>query len=446
MNTNTYVTEVSMTAVKVGIMGVGTVGRGTIELLTNNRCEIEKKLEKRIELLIVASRNIFQKNILLPTHTIITEDIFEVVDHPEVEVVVELIGGSAVAKEAVLQAIKNGKHVITANKKLLAEYGNEIFAAAEANKVMVKFEASVAGGIPIIKVLRESLAANHIAWIAGIINGTSNFILSKMKDRGASFEAALAEAQQLGYAEADPTFDVDGQDAGHKITLLSALAFGIPIDFSYCYLEGITHLQNEDIRYANELGYEVKLLSIAKKTPAGIELRVHPTLIPQSHLLSQVAGVMNAVCVKGNVVGELLCCGAGAGAAPTASAVAADLMDLVRELVVASNGSVPQLAYLTSEIKSLPILSIREIQTSYYLRISVRDEIGVLSRLTKILVAHDVSIEVMLQKLDSVPGAAQIVVLTHRTIEENIRKVVGELEALSSVLRPVVLIRSESFH
>ena len=321
-----------MDVIKVGVMGAGTVGLATIDVLCHNQHKIQQKLGRKIQLVMVASRHIQDKNLTLPSHVQLSDDVFAVVQNPDIQVVVELIGGSTDAKELVLQAIRNKKHVVTANKKLLAEYGNEIFSQAEKNKVTVRFEAAVAGGIPIIKMLREGLAANNIRYIAGIINGTSNFILSEMKLKKNTFEHALQEAQRLGYAEADPTFDIEGYDTGHKLTLMAALAFGIPIDFKRCYLEGITHIKSEDIEFANELGYEVKLLGITKRSKAGIELRVHPTLVHKDRLLASVNGVMNAVDLHSKMLGDVLYYGAGAGGLPTASAVIADLIDLAREL------------------------------------------------------------------------------------------------------------------
>ncbi|MBN3859555.1 homoserine dehydrogenase [Neisseriaceae bacterium PsAf] len=435
-----------MAPINIGIMGVGTVGKGTIEVLTKNQLEIQKKLGKALNIFMVACKNIENAKEVCPADTIITDDAFDIVQHPEIDIVVELIGGSTIARDLVLQAIENGKHVVTANKKLLAEYGNEIFAAAEANQVTVKFEAAVAGGIPIIKVLREGLAANNIQWIAGIINGTSNFILTQMKDKGEDFELALEQAQQLGYAEADPTFDVEGHDAGHKITIMAALAFGIPIDFSHCYLEGISHLQSKDIAYANELGYQVKLLGITKKTDEGIELRVHPTLIPEDRLIASVNGVMNAVYVNSDMLGKSLYYGAGAGSLPTASAVTADLIDLSRELINQVKYPVPHLSYLSSEVREQPFVSINEIRSSYYLRMAVRDQLGVLSELTKIFVKHDVSIEVMIQKSDFKEGIAEIIILTHSTIENNIKNVIAQMESLDAIVGSVTMIRMESFY
>ena len=435
-----------MDVIKVGVMGVGTVGLATIDVLCHNQQKIQQKLGRKIQLVMVASRRIQDKNLTLPSHVQLSDDVFAVVQNPDIQVVVELIGGSTDAKALVLQAIHNKKHVITANKKLLAEYGNEIFSQAEKNKVTVRFEAAVAGGIPIIKMLREGLAANNICYIAGIINGTSNFILSEMKLKKNTFEHALQEAQCLGYAEADPTFDIEGHDTGHKLTLMAALAFGIPIDFKHCYLEGITHIKSEDIEFADEIGYEVKLLGITKRSKAGIELRVHPTLVHKDRLLASVNGVMNAVDLHSKMLGDVLYYGAGAGGLPTASAVIADLIDLARELTNDVKHPVPHLSYLPSEIKKLPFISINDIQSSYYLRLVIKDQVGVLSQVAKILVAHGISIEVMLQKAAPLLGGAQLIVLTHLCLEQHIKDAIYQLESLDEVLKQVVMLRVETFH
>ncbi|QRN41488.1 MAG: homoserine dehydrogenase [Neisseriaceae bacterium] len=436
-----------MAPINIGIMGVGTVGKGTIGILIQNKLEIQKKLGAEFRIFMVACKNVQNARKVCPADTIITDNVFDVVQHPEIDIVIELIGGSTVARDLVLQAIENGKHIITANKKLLAEYGNEIFSVAEANQVTVRFEAAVAGGIPIIKVLREGLVANNIQWIAGIINGTSNFILTQMKDNSEDFESALGQAQKLGYAESDPTFDIEGHDAGHKITIMAALAFGIPIDFSHCYLEGISHLKSRDIMYANELGYQVKLLGITKRTDKGIELRVHPTLIPEDRLIASVNGVMNAVYVNSDMLGKSLYYGAGAGSLSTASAVVADLIDLSRELInQLKYPVVPHLSHLPSEVRELPFVCINDINSSYYLRVVVKDQLGVLSALTKIFVEHDVSIEVMMQKSDFNEGIAEIIILTHLTIEHNIKKVMAQIEFLEAMVGSVTMIRMESFH
>lgn len=359
----------------------------------------------------------------------------------------ELIGGSTIARELVLRAISNGKAVVTANKKLLAEYGNEIFSLAEKKGVSVRYEAAVAGGIPIIKVLREALVANEVNEIAGIINGTSNFILTQMREQGADFATALKEAQALGYAEADPTFDIEGQDAGHKITLMAALAFGIPLDFSHCYLEGISHLHRKDIEYANMLGYRVKLLALTKRCKEGVELRVHPTLLPKEQLLAHVDGVMNAVYVDSSMLGKSLYYGSGAGALPTASSVVADVIDSGRELVNKVQYPIPHLTYKTSEIQPLPFLSINDIKSSYYLRLRVKDRVGVLSCLTKIFSEHDVSIALMQQPKEENSGescTASILILTHRAIERKVKAAISKIEELEAVLSNPIMLRIES--
>ena len=359
---------------------------------------------------------------------------------------VELFGGTGIAKEAVLKAIENGKHVVTANKKLLAEYGNEIFALAEQKNVMVQFEAAVAGGIPVIKALREGLAANRIQSIAGIINGTSNFILSEMREKGSAFKDVLAEAQRLGYAEADPTFDIEGHDAGHKITIMSALAFGTPVNFGACYLEGISRLDSRDIKYAEELGYRVKLLGITRKTDKGIELRVHPTLIPECRLLANVNGVMNAVRVQADMVGETLYYGAGAGALPTASAVVADLIDISRLITADTENRVPHLAFQPSQVQAQNFVGMDDITSSYYLRVQVTDKAGVLGTIANLLAKEGVSIEALIQKAVLDNNQAEIVILTHSTVERNVKTALRAIEALDSVGALVTLIRMESLN
>jgi homoserine dehydrogenase len=384
---------------------------------------------------------------ICPDSTILTTDTFAVVNHPEVDIVVELIGGSTLAKDLVLTAIENGKHVVTANKKLLAEFGNEIFAKAEEKNVAVMFEAAVAGGIPIIKSLREGLAANKIEWIAGIINGTSNFILSEMREKGSDFADVLAQAQALGYAEADPTFDIEGHDAGHKITIMSALAFGTPVSFDKCYLEGISKLEGKDIAYAEEFGYRVKLLGITRKTDAGIELRVHPTLIPESRLIANVNGVMNAVLVKGDMVGATLHYGAGAGAHPTASAVVADIIDVSRLMSADAEHRVPHLAFQAGQVQGLPVLPMDEIISSYYLRVKVADEPGVLAQIASVLADNNISIEALIQKgfnENNSSADAEIVILTHTAKEKNVKAAMAAIENFERVKAPIVMIRMES--
>ncbi len=436
-----------MKPINIGLLGLGTVGSGTAQVLYRNAAEIERRTGRKIQLLMAADKRTNIDTSGLDPNTTLTDDAFAVVNHPEIDIVVELIGGSTIAKELILKAIENGKHVVTANKKLLAEYGNEIFAAAEERNVMVMFEAAVAGGIPIIKVLREGLAANRIEWIAGIINGTSNFILSEMRDKGSDFADVLAEAQRLGYAEADPTFDVEGHDAGHKITIMSALAFGIPLSFKDCYLEGISKLDGKDIRYAEELGYRVKLLGITRRTDKGIELRVHPTLIPEKRLLANVNGVMNAVWVHADMVGSTLHYGAGAGSLPTASAVVADIVDLSRLITSDAGNRVPHLAFQPSQVHNTPMLPMDEIVSSYYLRVQAEDEKGVLAGITRILADEEISIEALIQKGVWQSGEkAEIVILTHSAVEKRVKAAIAAIENLSCVSRPVVMIRMESFH
>ncbi|MDQ3195557.1 MAG: homoserine dehydrogenase, partial [Pseudomonadota bacterium] len=377
----------------------------------------------------------------------VTADAFELVDHPEIDIVVELIGGTGIARQLVLRAIENRKHVITANKALLAQHGNEIFAAAQKNGVMVAFEAAVAGGIPIIKALREGLTANRIEWIAGIINGTSNFILSDMRERGTSFDDALKDAQRLGYAEYDPTFDIEGIDAAHKLTIMAAIAFGIPMQFERAYIEGIAKLTRADIGYAEQLGYRIKLLGITKRKPNGIELRVHPTLIPARRLIANVEGVMNAILVKGDAVGATLYYGAGAGAEPTASAVVADLVDVTRMHTADPNHRVPHLAFQPDQLSDAPILPIAEVETSYYLRLRAFDKPGVLADITRILADLNISIDAMVQKE---PGEGEeqvdIIMLTHQTIEKNIDAALRKIEKLPAIAAPVTRIRLEQLN
>lgn len=435
-----------MKPINIGILGVGTVGSGTAQVINKNAAEISRRTGREICLFMAADRDTARAAEICGPNVLISDNAFDVISHPDVNIVVELIGGTTIAKELVLKAIENGKHVVTANKKLLAEYGNEIFALAEEKDVMVMFEAAVAGGIPIIKALREGLAANQIEWIAGIINGTSNFILTEMREKNANFSDVLAKAQALGYAEADPTFDVEGHDAGHKITIMAALAFGIPMQFGSCYLEGISKLEGKDIKYAEELGYRVKLLGITRKTDAGIELRVHPTLIPESRLIANVNGVMNAVLVKGDVVGATLHYGAGAGALPTASAVVADILDISRLISAPKEHRVPYLAFKPKHVQNTPILPIEEIQTSYYLRVVVADEAGVLAKITTLLAEQKISIEAVIQKGVMDQNSAEIVILTHRVIEKQVNAAIKAIETLSAVQGSVVKLRMESLN
>ncbi len=435
-----------MKPINIGILGLGTVGSGTAEVLLRNASEIHRRLGRAVRLFMVATRRPERAAALRDAGVLVSADATELVNHPDVDIVVELIGGTDVAKDWVLQAIANGKHVVTANKKLLAEYGNEIFARAEEQNVMVMFEAAVAGGIPIIKTLREGLAANQIESIAGIINGTSNFILTEMRDKGSDFADVLAQAQALGYAEADPTFDIEGHDAGHKITIMSALAFGTPIRFEACYLEGISRLQGKDIRYAEELGYRVKLLGITRKTEQGVQLRVHPTLIPESRLLANVNGVMNAVLVKADMVGTTLHYGAGAGALPTASAVVADIIDISRLMTADPEHRVPHLAFQPSQVQNLAAVPMDDIVSSYYLRVSASDEPGVLAEITTLLAGKHISIEALIQKGVMDDHEAEIVILTHSVQEKDMKAAIAAIEALARVHAPVVMIRMETFH
>ena len=435
-----------MKPINIGLMGVGTVGGGTATVLKRNAEEISRRAGREIRLFIAANRDLAKAREAVGPDVTLVDDAMQVVQHPEVDIVVELIGGDTVAKSLVLQAIANGKHVVTANKKLLAVHGNEIFARAQEKGVMVAFEAAVAGGIPIIKALREGLSANRIEWIAGIINGTSNFILTEMREKGASFSDVLSEAQRLGYAEADPTFDVEGHDAGHKLSIMAAIAFGIPMQFDKCYLEGISKLDGRDIRYAEELGYRVKLLGLTRRTEHGIELRVHPALIPERQLIANVNGVMNAVYVKGDAIGPTLYYGAGAGALPTASAVVADIVDVTRLLTADPEHRVPHLAFQPNQLKDLPILPIEEITSSYYLRIGAADRAGVLANITRLLAENGISIEALIQKGSTSDSSAEIVILTHRVKEKHVNAVIGAIEALDSVVGKVVRLRMEELN
>jgi len=425
-------------------MGLGTVGGGTYTVLTRNASEISRRTGVQINVVMVADRNIEHAKTMTGGGVAVTGDALEVVNNPNVDVVVELIGGYTLSKELVLKAIANGKHVVTANKALLALHGNEIFSAAQKAGVIVAFEAAVAGGIPIIKALREGLGANKIEWVAGIINGTTNFILTEMREKGLTYQDVIGEAQRLGYAEADPTFDVEGIDAAHKLTILSAIAFGMPMKFDQAYTEGITKLAQADIQYAEELGYRIKLLGITKRTVNGVELRVHPTLIPEKRLVANVNGAMNAVVVKGDAVGPTLYYGAGAGAEPTASAVVADLMDVARLANANVEQRVPYLAFQPNSVADLPILPISEVESAYYLRLRASDKPGVLAGVTKILADRNISIDAMLQKEPSDHETeANIVILTHITLEKNMDAAIAEIEALSATVGKVTKIRME---
>ena len=432
-----------MNPIKVGLLGLGTVGGGTLTVLRRNATEITRRAGREIIVVKAAVRDL-DKARALANGLPLTLDPFEIVNDPEIDIVVELIGGLSPAKELVMQAIANGKHVVTANKHLVAKYGNKIFAAAQAKGVMVAFEAAVAGGIPIIKALREGLTANRIEWLAGIINGTSNFILSEMRDKGAAFDDVLKQAQALGYAEADPTFDIEGIDAAHKLTILSAIAFGIPMQFDKAYTEGISKLTREDVQYAEELGYRIKLLGIARRAANGIELRVHPTLIPERRLIANVDGAMNAVLVKGDAVGPTLYYGAGAGAEPTASAVVADLVDVTRLHTADPHHRVPHLAFQPDQLSDTPILPMGEVRTAYYLRLRAFDRPGVLADITRILADGGISIDAMVQK-EPAEGQDQvsIILLTHITIEKHINAAITKIEALEAITGAVMRIRLE---
>ena len=433
--------------VRVGLLGIGTVGAGTFSVLTRNQHEITRRAGRGIEIAAVADLDVARAREIVGDRAQVGSDAFALVKDPSIDVVVELIGGYGVARQLVMQAIEHGKHVVTANKALLAVHGNEIFAAAREKGVMVAFEAAVAGGIPIIKALREGLTANRIEWIAGIINGTTNFILSEMREKGSSFESVLKEAQRLGYAEADPTFDIEGVDAAHKATIMSAIAFGIPVQFERAHVEGISSLQAEDIRYAEQLGYRIKLLGITRRREQGIELRVHPTLIPSKRLIANVEGAMNAVWVKGDAVGHTMYYGKGAGAEPTASAVVADLVDVTRTLTVDPGNRVPHLAFQPDAMADLPILPITEVQTAYYLRLRVSDQTGVLADITRILADAKISIDAALQR-EPAEGEQQtdIILLTHVTLEKQCNDAIARIEALPTVLSRVIRIRLEDLN
>ena len=433
-----------MKAINVGLLGIGTVGGGTFTVLQRNADEIARRAGRPIRITVVADRNVELAKKVTGGACRVTDDAFAVVADPEVDIVIELIGGYGVAKELVLKAIANGKHVVTANKALLATHGNEIFKAAQDKGVMVAFEAAVAGGIPIIKAVREGLTANRIEWIAGIINGTTNFILSEMRDKGLPFDVVLKEAQRLGYAEADPTFDIEGVDAAHKITILASLAFGIPMQFDKAYIEGISKLDAIDIQYAEQLGYRIKLLGITKRTPEGVELRVHPTLIPSKRLIANVEGAMNAVLVQGDAVGATLYYGKGAGAEPTASAVIADLVDVTRMATADPLNRVPHLAFQPNAMADLKILPMDEVQTSYYLRLRVQDKPGVLADITRILADEQISIDAVIQK-EPEEGEEQtdLIMLTHLTREKRINAAIVKIEALGVVAGKVTKLRLE---
>lgn len=440
-----------MKPIQVGLMGMGTVGSGTFNVLQRNQSEIQRRAGRGIEIAMVADLDVAKAQALAGPQVKVVSDARQIIANPEIDIVVELIGGYGIAKTLVLEAIAAGKHVVTANKALLAVHGTEIFAAAHAKGVMVAFEAAVAGGIPIIKALREGLTANSIQWVAGIINGTTNFILSEMRDKGLDFEVVLKEAQRLGYAEADPTFDIEGVDAAHKATLMSALAFGIPVQFDKAYVEGITKLGAADIKYAEQLGYRIKLLGITKRTPTGIELRVHPSLVPTQRLIANVEGAMNAVMVQGDAVGTTLYYGKGAGSEPTASAVIADLVDITRLHTADPLNRVPHLAFQPDAMSSEKILPMTDVVTSYYLRLRVADEAGVLAKLTGLLAEANISIDAVLQReADQVSQAGEnqtdVIILTHDTREGTMNAVLAQMQALPTVMAPITKIRKEELN
>ena len=433
-----------MKPIRVGLLGFGTVGRGTYEILRRNQEEIQRRAGRGIEIVKIAVRDAARARTVVGAGIEVTDSPEQLVGSAGIDIVVELIGGCDPARALVLEAIGNHKHVVTANKALLAVHGNEIFAAAHRVGVMVAFEGAVAGGIPIIKALREGLTANRIEWIAGIINGTSNFILSQMRATGASFESVLEQAQALGYAEADPRFDIDGVDAAHKLTILCSIAFGVPIRFEAAYMEGIGKLAAADIRYAEQLGYRIKLLGITKRTSHGVELRVHPTLVPMQRLLASVEGPMNAVLVKGDAVGTTLYYGPGAGAEPTASAVVADLVDVTRTHTADPDNRVPHLAFQPDALVNLPWLGIEDTVTSYYFRMRVADQPGVLADIARILADHRISIDAMFQREPSEgENQTDIILLTHEALERDVNAALGRIETLPTVLAPVIRIRQE---
>ena len=440
-----------MKPIQVGLLGMGTVGSGTFNVLRRNQEEIQRRAGRGIEITMVADLDVAKAQSLVGPQIKVVSDARQIIANPEIDIVVELIGGYGIAKSLVLEAIAAGKHVVTANKALLAVHGTEIFAAAHAKGVMVAFEAAVAGGIPIIKALREGLTANSIQWVAGIINGTTNFILSEMRDKGLDFDVVLKEAQRLGYAETDPTFDIEGVDAAHKATLMSALAFGIPVQFDKAYIEGITKLSAADIKYAEQLGYRIKLLGITKRTDAGVELRVHPSLVPTQRLIANVEGAMNAVMVQGDAVGTTLYYGKGAGSEPTASAVIADLVDITRLHTADPLNRVPHLAFQPDAMSSLKILPMADVVTSYYLRLRVADEAGVLAKVTGLLAEANISIDAVLQReADQVSQAGEnqtdVIILTHDTREGKMNDVLAHMQALPTVMAPITKIRKEELN
>jgi len=436
-----------MKPIQVGLLGIGTVGRGTFEVLQRNQEEIRRRAGRSIQIAMVADLDTARAQSIVGGEIQVVADARQVIANPEIDIVIELIGGYGIARQLVMEAIEAGKHVVTANKALLAVHGTEIFEAARRRGVMVAFEAAVAGGIPIIKALREGLTANRIQWIAGIINGTTNFILSEMRDKGLPFEAVLKEAQALGYAEADPTFDIEGVDAAHKATIMSAIAFGIPVQFDKAHVEGITQLEAQDIRYAEQLGYRIKLLGIAKRVSTGVELRVHPCLVPAKRLIANVEGAMNAVMVQADAVGTTLYYGKGAGSEPTASAVIADLVDITRLHTADPLNRVPHLAFQPDELSDVAVLPMAQVVTSYYLRLRVADQAGVLAKVTGLLADSDISIDAVLQR-EAGEGENQtdLIILTHDCVESRMNAALASMQSLSTVLGPITRIRKEELN
>ena len=436
-----------MKPIQVGLLGIGTVGRGTFEVLQRNQEEIRRRAGRSIQIAMVADLDTARAQSIVGATTQVVADARQVIANPEIDIVIELIGGYGIARQLVMEAIEAGKHVVTANKALLAVHGTEIFEAARRRGVMVAFEAAVAGGIPIIKALREGLTANRIQWIAGIINGTTNFILSEMRDKGLPFETVLKEAQALGYAEADPTFDIEGVDAAHKATIMSAIAFGIPVQFDKAHVEGITQLEAQDIRYAEQLGYRIKLLGIAKQVSTGVELRVHPCLVPAKRLIANVEGAMNAVMVQADAVGTTLYYGKGAGSEPTASAVIADLVDITRLHTADPLNRVPHLAFQPDELSDVAVLPMAQVVTSYYLRLRVADQAGVLAKVTGLLADSDISIDAVLQR-EAGEGENQtdLIILTHECVESRMNAALASMQSLSTVLGPITRIRKEELN
>ena len=433
-----------MKPVNIGLLGIGTVGLGTYVVLNRNQEEIQRRAGRHIRISMVADIDVERARSLVHSDCVVVNDGRQIIANPDIDIVVELIGGYGIAYELVMAAIESGKHVVTANKALLAVHGTEIFAAAQRKGVMVAFEASVAGGIPIIKALREGLTANRIEWIAGIINGTTNFILSQMREKNWSFQQALETAQSLGYAEADPTFDIQGIDAAHKASIMAAIAFGVRMPFKSAYIEGITQLQSQDIRFSEQLGYRIKLLGIAKQTVDGIELRIHPCLVPAKSIIANVEGAMNAVMVQADAVGTTLYYGKGAGSEPTASAVIADLVDITRLQTADPLNRVPHLAFQPQEMRDIPILSIDKVLTAYYLRLGVADQAGVLASVTGILAEFNISIDAMLQQPShNKEESTELIILTHQCIESQMNAALEKIQALATVIEPVVRIRKE---